>query len=246
MMRRLIYTAGLLLTIHTASAQNGWETCSADEFSNAILAMEQAFPENTAYSYETEYLFFEQPEAVTPILTEQAVLVCSDKGELYIEQFGKTIVQDKTVQLEIDPAMKTVVLRDAQQDFTKRKTLSDFSVLNTSGSVIRKKQTGAKTIFSIQFPQGFRYAGAEITTGGAMGIERYVLYSAATTLENEEGKPVAAQPRMEVSFRNFLQGSQVNTGQIKKTAHFLTVNNGIYSANEPYTDYELIDLRSHQ
>lgn len=243
-MRKLTTILLILQAVNTTSAQSKWESCSSKEFSQAIIAVEELVMDKSSYSYETDYLFFEQAENGTPIIQDKALLICLNGEEFYIEQFGKVIIQDNLVQLEIDPAYKTIVLRDPLEDYTKRKTSSDFAALDMPGAQVKKKTSGSKKQFYITFPDGQLYVGAEVTLGGAMGIEKYVLYSKATTLENEDGTSVSAQPRMEVTYKNFIQGSQVKTDRMKRTTHYLAIKGGNYMLNEEYNEYELIDLRS--
>lgn len=243
-MRNLTIIFIMLFAGHLTFAQSKWESCSTEEFSNAIMAVEQSVMDKSSYSYETDYLFFEKQDARTPIIQDKAVLISLKGEEFYIEQFGKVIIQDKLVQLEIDPAYKTIVLRDPLEDYTKRKTSSDFAALDMPGASIKKRTIDGKQSFYITFPDGQLYIGAEVTLGGAMGIEKYVLYSKPTTLENEDGTIVSAQPRMEVTYKNFLQGDRAKTDRLKRTAHYVSLKNGAYALNEEYKEYELIDLRS--
>lgn len=243
-MKSLITIMWMLLAYQLTSAQNKWETCSTEEFSKAVMAMEKMVVDNTAYSYETDYRFFEQLEGTTPIMQEKAILICV-KGEVfYIEQFGKTIIQDKFVQIEVDLNYRTIILRDPVVDYTKQKTTADFAALELPGAEIKKNSTGSSVTYYVQFPEGLQYVGAEVKLGGAMGIEKYTLYSRETTLENEDGVLVSAQPRMEIRYINFMQNSQVKTDRMKTITDFLTVKNGEYTLNKEYYEYELIDLRS--
>lgn len=243
-MKNLIMVTILLLVRHFVGAQNKWESCSTAEFSNAIITVEQLVMDKSSYSYETDYLFFDQVDGTTPIIQEHAYLIC-EKGEtFYIEQFGKTILQDALVQVEIDPIYHTIVLRDPLPEYTKRRTVADFSALDMPGASIKKKTTDGKQSFYITFPDGQLYVGAEVTLGGPMGITRYVLYAKPTMVENENGAIVSTQPRMEVTYKSFRKGNQAKTSQIKYTAHYLTLNGSHYTLNEEYKNYELIDLRS--
>lgn len=242
-MRSLIILL-MLCTLHNVAAQNGWENCSSEEFSKAIMTMENLVVDNTAYSYETDYRFFEQLEGSTPVMQEKALLICVKGEAFYIEQFGKTIIQDKFVQIEIDPNYRTIVLREAIHDYTKQKTTADFTALNVPGIEIKKQSTSGGTIYYVQFPKGLQYVGAEIKLGGPMGIQQYILYSDETTLENDEGVPVKAQPRMEVRYLNFQQNNQVKTDRMKKVTDFLVLKDGQYMTTKEYYEYELIDLRS--
>lgn len=243
-MRKLTIILLMLQTVYTTSAQSKWESCSTDEFSRAIIAVEELVMNKSSYSYETDYLFFEQAEYGTPILQDKALLICLNGEELYIEQFGKVIVQDMLVQLEVDPVYKTIVIRDALKAYTTRKTTSDFAALDIPGARIEKRSASNNKQFYIHFPEGQLYVAAEVTLGGAMGIEKYVLYSKPTTLEKEDGTIVSAQPRMEVTYKNFQQGNQVKTDRMKRTTHYLALKGGNYMLNEEYKEYELIDLRS--
>lgn len=245
-MKKRFFTVVFVFSLFHLSAQQGWERCSAEEFSNAILSMEGLIPEHDDYSYETEYTFYEDLASTVPVLTEKALLICGKGGEVYVEQFGKIIVQNNSINIEIDATLKNLVVRDVQHDLTKRRTLSDFSALQASGLGLQKKKMGEKTVFYIRFPEGSKYAGAELTTGGMMGLDKYVLYSDEQTFENAEGIRITAQPRMEVVFKNFTRGAAVKTDRMKKTADYLTLTNGEYRLTEAYKDFELIDLRSQQ
>ncbi len=111
-MKRLATIISMCSTLNFIAAQNKWENCSTEEFSQTIMDMEQTVMDKSSYSYNTEYLFYDQADSQMPIMQEAGLLIC-DKGEtIYIEQFGKTIIQDKSVQVEIDPIYRTIVLRD--------------------------------------------------------------------------------------------------------------------------------------
>ncbi len=243
-MKKQISLFLMVAVIQSLSAQTKWESCSVADFSSAIMAVEELVMDKTSYSYETEYLFFEQLESTNPIIQDKALLICLKGEEIYIEQFGKVIVQDKSIQLEVDPGYKSIIIRDALKDYTTRKTMADFAALDMPGANIKRKAIGSKQQFYIDFPDGQQYQAAEITLGGTMGIEKYVLYSKPTTLENETGAIVSAQPRMEVTYKNFQQGTAAKTDGMKRTAHYLTAKNGAYALNDEYKEYELIDLRS--
>lgn len=243
-MGKFYFTGFLFFVLHTLCGQNDWVSSSTEEFSRAIMSIEQSIPENSSYSYETEYTFYEELESVTPVMTESALLVCSKGKEIYMEQFGKVIVQNETVNVMLDSNSGSIVLGDAVKDFTRRKSASDFSALYTSGSIIEKKVSAGKTVFYIRFPEGFRYSGAEITMGGLPGVEKCILYSGETTFENTEGKEITAQPRMEIVYKKFVQGDQVNTGKMKRVSDFVSLIHGEYVLADKYKDYELIDLRS--
>lgn len=243
-MVKIYMTLLFAFNLLNGSAQKGWEPCTPEEFSKAILAMEKIIEENSSYSYETDYSFYEELESVSPVLIEHAFILYNGQGELYMEQFGQVIVQNKVVNVTIDEASKSITIKDAQQEYIKRKTATDFSALHARGSTVQKKTVGNKTIFYVQFPDGLQYAGAEITAGGAMGIEKYILYSQQTTFENSDGKTITGQPRMEVLFRNFIQGNQVKAIPAKTVSEFVTLANGTYVLNDNYKEFELIDLRS--
>ncbi len=243
-MKRLATIILTCCAVNFIGAQSTWENCSTEEFSKTIMAMEQAVMDKSSYSYNTDYLFYDQADSPMPIMQETGLLIC-DKGEtIYIEQFGKTIIQNKNVQVEVDPVYHTIVLRDPLEAYLKPQTASDFSALDMPGASVKKKMVGETKMFYISFPDGNLYVAAEVTTGGAMGITKYVLYAKPTTIENEDGKPVQAQPRMEVTYKNFLKGDQAKTNQMKHVADYVSQKGNVFALNLDYQDYELIDLRS--
>lgn len=241
---RKIYT--IIVTVFVAQtlmAQTSWELVTLEEFSTAIMSIEQAIPENSAYSYETEYRFYEDLEGKNPVLTDKASLIYNDKNELYMVQFGKMILQNQQINLVCDTTTKTITITNAVGDFTKRKSFSDFSVLQKSGSVIQRKSENGKIKYYIQFPTGFQYAGAELTLGGTLGVEKYVLYSKETKFENMAGNEVVSQPRMEITYKNFVTDKKVNYQLMKKITDFISLKDEEYVLTTHYSDYELIDLR---
>lgn len=243
-MKNLITILLAFGALQPVKAQNKWENCSTEEFSQAIMDIERVVMDKSSYSYNTDYLFYDQTDNPMPIMQESALLIC-EKGEtIYIEQFGKTIIQDKTVQVEVDPVYKTIVLRDPLEAYLKPQTASDFAALEMPGASVKKKMVGDAKMFYISFPDGNLYVGAEVTTGGAMGITKYVLYAKPTTIENEDGKPVNAQPRMEVTYKNFQKGDQAKTNQMKHVVDYVSRKGDVFALNLDYQDYELIDLRS--
>lgn len=243
-MKQIYLTVFFSCMLNALFAQNGWTPSSVEEFSRVIMEIEQAIPDNSSYGYETEYRFYEELESITPVMTDKAVLTCINGKEIYMEQFGKITVQNEAVMVTCDTVSGTIILNNAMADFTRRKSVSDFSALQTSGSLIQKKAAAGKTVFYIQFPNGFKYAGAEITLGGPIGVEQYILYSKETAFENMEGKDITAQPRMEVVYRNYTEGNRVNTKDMKRVSDFLALANGEYVPTDKYKDFELIDLRS--
>lgn len=243
-MKRLATIISMCSTLNFIAAQNKWENCSTEEFSQTIMDMEQAVMDKSSYSYNTEYLFYDQADSQMPIMQEAGLLIC-DKGEtIYIEQFGKTIIQDKSVQVEVDPIYRTIVLRDPLEAYLRPQTASDFAALEMPGASVKKKMVGDTKMFYISFPKGQLYVAAEVTTGGAMGITKYVLYAKPTTMENENGKPVDAEPRMEVTYKNFQKGEQAKINQMKHVADYVSQKGDVFALNLDYQDYELIDLRS--
>lgn len=243
-MRKLYITALLALALAPSFAQNEWKASSVEEFSQVILDVEQATPVNTSYSYDTEYRFYEELESVTPVMTEKAVLTCINGKEIYMEQFGRTIVQNELLNVTCDTISSVIILNDAIADFTKRKSVTDFSPLQVSGTTVHKKTAGGKNLYYLQFPSGFQYAGIEITLGGTIGVEKYILYSKETTFENTQGTAVTAQPRVEVTYKNYVHGSQVATTGLKRVSDFVSLKDGAYILADNYKHYELIDLRS--
>ena len=243
-MKKLLTSILTFCVVCSTGAQGKWKTCTTEEFSQIIMGMEQAVMDKSSYSYNTDYLFYDQADSPVPIMQETGLLIC-DKGEtIYIEQFGKTIIQNKSVQVEVDPVYKTIVLRDPLEAYLKPQTASDFAALDMPGASIKKKMAGDTKMFYISFPGGNLYVGAEVTTGGAMGITKYILYAKPTTIENEDGKPVDAQPRMEVTYKNFQKGNQAKTNQMKHIADYVSQKGDGFALNTDYQDYELIDLRS--
>lgn len=242
---RTLFTIMLLggAGYHSA-AQTNWESCPTEEFSKAIIRMEQAVMDKSSYSYQTYYSFFDQLDAAMPVLQESGLLICEKGERLYIEQFGKTIIQDKEVQVEVDPLYQTIVLRDPLEAYFKPQTSNDFSMLEMPGAAVKKKMVGDTEIFQVSLPKGQDYEMAEITAGGAMGITKYVLYARQTKIENEDGLLVDTRPRMEVTYKNFRKGNQVNTDRMKTTADYLDRKGDVLTLNAAYQDYELIDLRS--
>lgn len=244
-MRKLYITACLISVLATSFAQNGWTPSSVEEFSQIIMDIEQSMPQNISYSYDAEYQFFEELEALTPIMVENAKLISLAGNEIHMQQFGRTIVQNELLNVICDTVSAVIIINDANPDFTKRKLASDFSPLQVSGTTVQKKTTGGKTMYYLQFPTGFRYAGVELTLGGDIGVEKYILYSQETTFENTQGATITAQPRMEVRYKNYQKNNQVITTGMKRVADFVTLQNGQYVLNANYQNYELIDLRSN-
>lgn len=243
-MRHIYLTTLLACVLSPSFAQNGWTASSVEEFSQVIMEIEQSVPQNSSYSYETEYKFYEELESTTSVMTEKALLICLQGKEIYMKQFGRTIVQNEQLNVICDTVSSVIILNTANPDFTKRKTATDFSPLDVSGTTVLKKTAGGKNLYYLQFPNGFHYAGIELTLGGPIGVETYILYSQQTTFENTQGSTVTAQPRVEVRYKNYLQGTQVTATGMKRVADFVTLQNGEYVLNANYQQYELIDLRS--
>lgn len=242
-MRKIYIIIWIVFGGQTLLAQTGWEAVPLEEFSEAIMSIEQTIPENSAYSYETEYKFYEELEGEIPVLTDKATLICNDKNEIYMVQFGKMIAQNQHINLICDTTTKTITITNAVLDFTKRKSFSDFSVLQKSGSVIQRKTEHGKIRYYIQFPKGFQYAGAELALGGALGVEKYILYSKETKFENMAGHEVISQPRMEITYKNFAADKEVDYRSMKKITDFMILNGEEYVLTTDYSGYELIDLR---
>lgn len=239
-------TLYMLMACQISWSQSQWQDASLDEFKNAIIHAEQQVPSNTSYSFDSHYMFYNDITTNQTELEMDAQLICKDGKELYIDQFGRYIVQNDMLNVVCDTVTHMIILNDPNPDLFSKKATSDFAALKETNCKVQKKAVGSEIAYSLRFPEGFSYLGAEIwintTTSQA---KKYILYSNQEVVVEKDGVEVASQPRMEVTFKNYLSGKNVPLSKMKKITDYVVIKeDGNFQLNENYSTYELIDLRT--
>lgn len=226
-------------------AQNGgWQNSTLEDFSTLIMKIEQKVQSGDSYSFESDYVFYNDPTTTVPVMKESAFLICSKGEELYLKQLSRYMVQNKELSVVCDTLGKTIVINDPQLQYFQKKTTSDFAELLNSKSTVKKKKEGNVTKYILEFPKGFIYLAAEIWIEAESNVKKYILYTANEYYDDSEEEAKMIQPRMEITFKNQRFGDQVNVAGLKTVSDYIVLEDGEYKVHPKYSDYEIIDLRT--
>jgi len=225
-------------------AQNGWEECTLEQYTQAILASESNVNEGESYSFDSEYLFYTSLTINEAELTMQSSLICNEGKEIYLSQFGRLMYQNEIIKIVCDTADKKIVLSDPEPAFFKRRITSDFDLLLNSNCKVKKKESKLLSKYYFEFSKNPKYLAAEIWLSNLDMVKRYILYTSTEILDDSKEQERLIQPRLEVIFNNYKSGKLVEVQKMKTTEDFITIIDGAYSAHKDYKDFEIIDLRN--
>ncbi|TNF48837.1 MAG: hypothetical protein EP305_04500 [Bacteroidetes bacterium] len=230
--------------MNSLTGRSQWQDISMEEFSKMILSIEEKIPEESSYSYEAKYLFFEEPQSTDTTLYYGFSLSNQVKKQLFnMHQFGREIVQNNKVQIICDTAEHQIIINYPNEEYYKRKTTDDFALLLKSKCTAQKKSQGKNTIYALMFAKGARYKGAELWVGSDGMISKYILYTAIDVLDDSKEIDKYIHPRMEIHFFNYQVGKKVDEANLKNVnSFFLDLENK--TLKEEYKDFEIIDLRN--
>jgi hypothetical protein len=234
----------ILISLNSSAQNDGWQNSNLDEFSKLIMKIEQKTPSNTSYSFESDYVFYNDLTTNVPAMKESTFLICSKGEEIYLKQFSRYMVQNKELNVICDTLSNTIVINDPQMQYFKKKTTSDFAELLNSRSTVKEKKEGNLTKYILEFPKGFTYLAAEIWIENESNVKKYILYTANEYYDDSDEEAKMIQPRMEITFKNQLFGNQAKLDRIKKISDYIIMEDGEYKPHSLYSDYELIDLRT--
>ena len=234
----------IVISAHAFAQNDGWQNSNLDEFSNLIMKIEQKVQSNMSYSFESDYVFYNDLTTNVPAMKESTFLICSKGEEIYLKQFSRYMTQNKELNVICDTLTNTIVINDPQMQYLQKKTTSDFAELLNSRSTVKEKKEGNLTKYILEFPKGFTYLAAEIWIENESNVKKYILYTANEYYDDSEEEAKMIQPRMEITFKNQLFGAQAKTDRIKRVSDYIVLEDGEYKASSKYSDFELIDLRT--
>lgn len=241
---RFLYGILILVSGNVFAQNSDWESVNLNDFTTLIMKIEQQVQSSTSYSFESDYVFYNDLTTDIPAMIESAFLICSKGEEIYMKQFSRYMVQNKELNVTCDTLSNTIVINDPQMQYFERKTTSDFAELLNSRSTIKKRSEGNLTKYILEFPEGFTYLAAEIWIMNESTVKKYILYTANEYYDDSQEEVKMIQPRMEIIFKNQLFGNQAKTDRLKKVSDYVLLVDGEYKPHSNYSDYELIDLRT--
>lgn len=234
----------IMISGHIIAQNDGWQSSTLDEFSSLIMKIEQKVQDGESYSFESDYVFYNDPTTIVPALKESSFLICSQGEEIYLKQFSRYMTQNKEINVVCDTLTKTIIINDPQVQYFKKKATSDFAELLNSRSVVKKKKEGDILKYVLEFPKGFTYLAAEVWIENESNVKKYILYTANEYYDDSEEEAKMIQPRMEITFKNQRFGEQTKTAGMKRVSDYIVLEDGEYRTNSKYSDYEIIDLRT--
>ena len=241
-MNRLLILYILLLGFEPL-AQKGWEDCSLEAFSDAILKAEKSIQIDGNYSYKASYKFYESLTIEEPKLELEALLISRGGKEIYMSQFGRIMVQNENLNVVCDTAMKNVVINEPNNRFFDLRTTEDFGMLLNSRCTAKRKIEKTLTKYYLEFPSGGKYLAAEVWLLNDGKVDTYILYTANDILDDSEEKDKIIRPRMEVKYSDYHFGTNVPIEKMNHVKDFVLLKENTLFLTEKYKDYELIDLR---
>ena len=239
---RIALFVSLFIGIHSF-AQNEWKECTLEDFSNAIMEAERNLPENSSYSYESVYKFYENLTGNVPKTIEEARLIYSKGKELYLSQFGRIMVQNTVFNVVCDTAQKSIMIKEANEENFKRKNSSDFQGLLNSRCTVKRKTEAKMTKYYLEFPKGATYLAAEIWLLKGGIVDTYILYMAQEVYDDSGEEDKFIRPRMEIKYKNYQSGTNVQTAEMMRVEDFIVVTPEEVRLHPNYSEFELIDLR---
>jgi hypothetical protein len=223
-----------------------WQDVTLEDFSKVILSIEEKIPAGTSYSYQAQYLFFEEHNSIdTTLKYDFSLSYQAKRQELNMIQFGRDLFQNKDVQIVCDTVEKQIVINYPMEEYFKRKTTDDFALLLKSKCSAQKKSQGKSTIYYLKFAEGARYQGAELWINTDGMVSKYILYTAIDVLDDTKETNRFIHPRMEVHFFNFQIGKKVDELKLKNEAFYFMDFSKMILKDE-YKNFEIIDLRNNQ
>lgn len=223
-----------------------WKDIELEEFSKAILEVENRIPQGESYSYEAIYLFFEEPGSTdTTLMYDFSISVQSEKQLLNMLQFGREMVQNKSIQVVCDPEEKQLIVNYPTQDYFQRKSMEDYSLLLKSECTAQKKTVSNQTVYYLKFAEGARYSGVELWIENGGMVTKYIMYTGIDVLDDTGETDRFIHPRMEIHFSDYTFGKKVDQQNLQTVNKYFSDITSLIP-NEAYKDFEIIDLRNSE
>ncbi len=241
-LNRIILLFILIFSFHFAAFLQKTEI-SLEEFSKAILSVENQIPRGESYQFSTDYYLYEDLNATTAsIVSRSNLCYTANPSILNFDQFGKFILQTKDIQITCDTAMKQLILNKANPALIERRGLEDFKALLHSKCRAFIENRANYKVYSIQFAEGARFKDAELWIQQDGMVKKYILRAGIDVLDDSENEERLLRPKMEIRFTDYRTGSQVDhTGRRDKSTYFVDLDKKIL--HEDYAAYKIIDLR---
>ncbi|MBI1838655.1 MAG: hypothetical protein HYR91_15430 [Flavobacteriia bacterium] len=242
-MKNRNWIIGLSLLVHS-TLFGQWEVSTLEAFTNQIMASETAIVAGSSFSFDTEYLFFNDYNSNEVALKLNGSIICLNEKEIFINQFDQWTIQNKDFNLVIDSVQKTIVIQNPQTVYFQRKTLENMGiVLNSSCTVQRNVQAGMLK-YSLMFEKGAKYNGCEIWFNKENMVTKYILYGGQEAVDDTDFyNPKVIQPRLEINYTNYKIGTKTNMTHFRRVEDFIKLDNDTVVLQPKYAGYELIDLR---
>lgn len=241
-LNRIFLLFVLVFSCHSEAFSQDTEI-SLEEFSKAILAVENRIPKGESYQFSTDYYLYEDLNSTSASMVLHSNL-CYKAGPsvLSFEQFGKFILQTNDLQITCDTAMKQLILNKANPMYTEHRELEDFKALLQSQCKVFLNTQEKHKVYTIQFAEGARFKNAELWIENEGMVKKYILRAGIDVLDDSGIEEQFLRPRMEIRFSDYLIGSKVDQIEMREIAtYFRDVNKKIL--HEDYAAYEIIDLR---
>jgi hypothetical protein len=221
-----------------------WNLSTIDDFMKQIQLSESVTSSKGSYSYSSKYSFYESFTEEKAKLQYDGILISDNAENLYMEQYGQIVVQNREMNIIIDSSFKHVVIQKAIPGYFKHKTSEEFSMLSNSDCVVKRSIGNKFKKYSLEFAPGGKYMGCELWFNEKEYLIKYILY-AGQTVENGEDfyNSELIQPKLEIEFSNFKFGSQVNLDELKKIKDFIVVTKDEIKPVALFSEYEIKDLR---
>jgi len=238
------YFLSLFFVLFGLRVLSQWNVTTVEDFKNQLKLSEKIMGNQGNYSYRSLFSFYETFDSEIPALKYEGNLISEYGKNIYLEQYGQIIVQDRNLNITIDTAYKSIAIQKSIPAYFYPRTSEDFQALSESNVVVKTNLSTNGKKFSLEFPKGGKYLGCELWFNEKNYLIKYIMY-ASQEIDNSNDiyESNYIQPKLEITFFDFQFGTQVNLTKMRKVKDFLTITGDKMVPVQEYADYQLQDLR---
>jgi hypothetical protein len=222
-----------------------WVSIPTSDYINAMEEIQKATNFETSYSYLCHYTFTDQITEDTLEEADGFLIYNAKQGLMNFHQVNFTGVQTKDLLILCDTLNQQILLqKPTKSPFNNREVLNIPTELQEQYQV-KKCIENELTKYELSLPEGSEYAYIRMSINKKKQVVNYQLVSATTVQLDAFQDENKVLPVMNISFRDYEYGSEVEKKKISTPQDFFSDAN-MQKSIRKFAEYEIIDLRNNK
>lgn len=215
---------------------------SQEEFKEALQGIGKFYNETESYRFNVYYASYKGHESVTPFEESNGYILKSGT-KFYAEMLGVKTIQSDKYMVTIQPEGNQLIINNAQTSFNNGYNMDDLTKGLSKTTKIEKTILGNSTSYFIYYKEPSPTSYTEIAINKMGFIEKIsIYYSKKIDWENDEGKTISSQPKLEIKYTNFQKNMTISSKEFD-LSKYIEISQTEVKPSVHYKDYEFIDLR---